>query len=104
MDTHPYRATGERIVTTVPFGDVDCGPTAGLTVIVNFSEGDDIVDEVAADVWRYFTTNYQDPFQTYRVVSATINVALPTLTIDLFTYWGDGHLSAVPGEPKVSTR
>lgn len=82
------------------FGDVDQGPTHGIRVVVPFSEGDDLVDEVAASVWAYYTRNYEDDWQTYRVESATTTVA----TILLFTYWGDHHLSQVPGLPHTSPR
>ena len=82
------------------FGDVDRGPTAGVRVAVKLSGLPNCIQDQAKDIWNYFTHNYEDDWQTYRIVSAERGI----LTVDVYTKWGDGYPSDVPGEPLYSPR
>lgn len=75
-----------KIVSTAPFGDVDYGPSAGVTVVATLDDG-----ETADDVYEYFTRNYQDDWQEATVTSTEGD----TVTMNLFVYWGDHHRSEI---------
>lgn len=89
-----------NFITREKLGDVDYGPTSGLRVQVMLSGLPNCIQDQAADIWSYFTHNYEDDWQTYRIVSAERGV----LTVDVYTTWGDGHPSDVKGEPLYSPR
>jgi hypothetical protein len=81
----------DAIIVTKSFGDVDRGPEAGIRVVVKY-DGQGEPGELGDAVWQFFTTNYEDPFQEWRLVATDKD----TITVDLYTFWGDGHPSITP--------
>lgn len=89
-----------NFLTEETFGDVDYGPIAGVRLEVTLSGLPNCIRDQAEEIWQYCVHNFEDDWQTYRIVSAERSV----LVVDVYTTWGDGHPSDVKGEPQFSPR
>lgn len=84
------------IVKTMPFGDIDNGPSFGVNYYLRI--GLDIDPDVAAKaLWDYLTRNYEDDFQEYvrSTVSTIADDGFKLVQVIVYIKWGDGHRSVV---------
>ena len=79
------------IESSKAFGDVDHGPDAGVSYVLRY-DGQGEPGELGDALWQYLTTNYEDPFQEWRLVATDKY----TITVNVYTFWGDGHPSITP--------
>ena len=79
------------ILSNKTFGDVDYGPDAGVRYVLRY-DGQGEPGELGDALWQYLSANYEDEFQEWRLVATDKD----TITVDVYTFWGDGHPSITP--------